>query len=119
VGSLRGTTNNLAAGVGTAIAGALLVGVLSSSVHRELSHNSQIPIELRSQVNLDQISFKSNEQLRGTLAATDAAPEHIEEAVQINTRSRLLALKVTFLVLAAFSLLAYFPASGLPSLRKP
>jgi MFS family permease len=32
VGSLRGTTNNLAAGVGTALAGTLLVGVLATSV---------------------------------------------------------------------------------------
>jgi MFS family permease len=30
VGSLRGTTNNLAAAVGTAVAGALLVGLLSA-----------------------------------------------------------------------------------------
>ena len=32
VGSLRGTTQNLAAGVGTALAGALLVGLLSSMI---------------------------------------------------------------------------------------
>ena len=32
VGSLRGTTNNLANAIGTAVAGALLVGLLSSSV---------------------------------------------------------------------------------------
>ena len=32
VGSLRGTTQNLAAAVGTAVAGALLVGLLSAAV---------------------------------------------------------------------------------------
>ena len=32
VGSLRGTTNNLAAAVGTAVAGALLVGLLSAII---------------------------------------------------------------------------------------
>ncbi|MBB5691652.1 riboflavin transporter FmnP [Roseomonas alkaliterrae] len=32
VGSLRGTTQNLAAGVGTAVAGALLVGLLSGGI---------------------------------------------------------------------------------------
>jgi MFS family permease len=117
VGSLRGTTNNLAAGVGTALAGALLVAVLGSSVHRELADNSSIPVELRSQVNLDAIPFQSNEKLRGTVAALEGADAHVEEAVQINARARLVALKATFLALAALSLLAYFPAGGLPSSR--
>ena len=115
VGSLRGTTNNLAAGVGTALAGALLVGVLGSSVHRELADNPGIPLELRSQVDLDAISFQSNEKLRRSLAALEGAEEHVDEAVQINARARLVALKATFLALAALSLLAYFPAGGLPS----
>lgn len=114
VGSLRGTTNNLAAGVGTALAGALVVGVLASSVHRELVDNAEIPVELKAQVNLDDIAFVSNDRLRGVLDRLGAQPEHVEEAVEINTRSRLLALKVTFIALAGLSLLAWFPAGGLP-----
>jgi hypothetical protein len=117
VGSVRGTTNNLAAGVGTALAGALLVGVLGSSIYRELADNSTIPIELRNQVDLDAISFKSNAELRRALASVEGAEAHIDEAVQINTQARLVALKATFLALAALSLLAYFPAGGLPSSR--
>lgn len=114
VGSLRGTTNNLAAGVGTALAGALVVGVLASSIHRELVDNPRIPIELKAQVNLDEIAFVSNSRLRGFLNGLGAAPAHVEEAVEINTRARLLALKVTFIALAGLSLLAWFPAGGLP-----
>jgi hypothetical protein len=114
VGSLRGTTNNLAAGVGTALAGALVVGVLGSSIHRELVDNPRIPIELKAQVNLDEISFVSNDRLRGVLDRLGAQPAHVDEAVEINTRSRLLALKVTFIALAGLSLLAWFPAGGLP-----
>lgn len=114
VGSLRGTTNNLAAGVGTALAGALVVGVLASSIHRELVDNARIPVELKAQVNLDDISFVSNDRLRNVLGSLGAEPEHVEEAVEINTRGRLLALKVTFIALAGLSLLAWFPAGGLP-----
>jgi MFS family permease len=114
VGSLRGTTNNLAAGVGTALAGALVVGVLATSVHRELVHNPMIPNELKMEVNLDHVPFISNDQLHGTLARTTATPEQVTEAARINTDARLLALKVSFFTLAGLALLAFFPAGGLP-----
>jgi MFS family permease len=114
VGSLRGTTNNLAAGVGTALAGALLVGVLGTSVHRELVHNPVIPNELKMEVNLDSVPFISNSQLRETLERTSATPDKVSEAVRINTEARLLALKVSFFTLAGLALLAFFPAGGLP-----
>lgn len=63
VGALRGTTNNLATGLGTAIAGALLIGILSALIHSNLIDNPLIPPELKVQVNLDDIDFISNEQL--------------------------------------------------------
>jgi MFS family permease len=115
VGSLRGTANNLAAAVGTALAGAMIVGVLSNSIHRDLAQNPILPIELKSQVNLDNVSFISNDQLRRSLERrTTATPEQLDEAVRLNTDARLLALKVSFFTLAALALLAYFPAGALP-----
>jgi len=114
VGSLRGTTNNLANGVGTALASALLVGVLGSSVHRELVHNPVIPNELKMEMNLDHVQFVSNDHLRQALAGKPAAPEQVKEAVRINSEARLIALKVSFFTLAGLALLAFFPAGGLP-----
>jgi MFS family permease len=114
VGSLRGTANNLASAIGTAVASALIVGVLSTSVHRDLADNQLLPNELKAQINLDKVSFISNDQLRRTLARTEAAPEHVDEAVRLNTEARLLALKVSFFALAGLALLAYFPAGVLP-----
>ena len=84
VGSLRGTTQNLAAAVGTAVAGALLVGLLSSMVMYQLADNQRLPTE---------------------------------EAVRINTESRLRALKIVLLIMAGVALLAIFPASRLPDYR--
>ena len=63
VGSLRGTTNNLAAAVGTAVAGALLVGLLSAAVLRGIAENPMLPPEVQSQVDLDNITFVSNDRL--------------------------------------------------------
>lgn len=117
VGSLRGTTNNLAAAVGTAVAGALLVGLLSSAVLRQLAQNPTLPIEIQSEVNLDNITFVSNDHLKEVIARTSATPEQKAEALRINTDSRLLALKIGFCIMAGLALLTMLPASRLPGYR--
>jgi MFS family permease len=117
VGSLRGTTNNLAAAVGTAVSGALLVGLLSSSVMRQLAENPTLPIEIQSEVNLNNITFISNDQLAAVIEATSATPEQKAEAVRVNTESRLLALKIGLLIMACLAFVAMLPASRLPNYR--
>jgi MFS family permease len=114
VGSLRGTANNLATAVGTAVAGALLVTVLSSSINRDLALNPLLPGELKTQENLDRVSFISNDMLRRKLERTTATPEQVAEAVRLNTDARLLALKLSIFTMAGLALLAYFPAGRLP-----
>lgn len=96
VGALRGTVNNLAAGVGTALAGALVVGILSVNIQRSLVDNPTIPPDLIQQVNLDQTTFVSNDRLLGVLQNTTATPPQIDEAARINAAARLRALKLSF-----------------------
>lgn len=115
VGSARGVTNNLASAIGTALAGALLIGLLDSSVHHNLAHNPRIPYSLRREVNLDDVQFISNARLREVLADTSASAAQVEEALRINTEARLLSLKLTFFAFAGLAILAYFPAGALPS----
>lgn len=117
VGALRGTTNNLATGLGTAIAGALLIGMLGVLIHTNLIDNPLIPRELKRQVNLNNIDFISNDQLLEVMQSTTATPEQVNEAVRINTSTRLLALKVTFLVMAGMALIGFIPARDLPNTR--
>ena len=114
VGSLRGVTNHLAGGLGTAIIGALAIGLLSASITRHLLDNPTIPAELKAQVDLDNVTFVSNDRLLGVLQRTTATPDQVVEAVRINTEARLQALKLSFLVLAGLGLLAIFPSGGLP-----
>lgn len=117
VGSLRGTTNNLAAAVGTAVAGALLVGLLSTAVLRSLAENPLLPPEIQSQVNLDTITFVSNDRLRTVMEGTSATPAQVEEAIRVNVEARLRALKIGFLIMAALALLTIIPAGRLPPYR--
>jgi MFS family permease len=118
VGSGRGAVNNLATAVGTALATAFVIGILGVRVHANLVHNAEIPVELKSEVNLDDVSFISNDQLRSTLAGTSATPAQIEEAVRVNTDARLVALKLTFFAFSGFALLAFFPAGALPAYER-
>jgi MFS family permease len=115
VGSLRGTTNNLAAAVGTAVAGALLVGLLSSIMLAAINASPKLTPELQAQVDLDSINFVSNDRLQETLARTTATPAQVTEAVRVNTESRLRALKIGLLLMAAIAFLAIIPAGSLPN----
>ncbi|MDI6022208.1 MFS transporter [Leucobacter sp. UT-8R-CII-1-4] len=117
VGSLRGTTQNLASAVGTAVMGAVLVTILSSGIATAVQQHPELPPELVAQVDLDQSNFVSNEALRGILAQTTATPEQVEVAVTLNESERLRTLKLGFLILAGVSAIAAIPASRLPKYR--
>lgn len=117
VGSLRGTTQNLASAVGTALAGALLVSLLALNVGRAVVEHPELPPSLVSQVDLNEVNFISNDELRAVLEITDATPEQVDAAVAVNEESRLRTLKLGLLILAAVSALAILPASRLPQYR--
>ncbi|MEJ1921653.1 MFS transporter [Microbacterium sp. KHB019] len=114
VGSLRGTTQNLASAVGTAVAGALLVSLLGISVGRAVLEHPELPPSLVAQVNMDDINFVSNDDLRAVLESTDATQEQVDAAVTVNEESRLGTLRLGLLILAGISALAILPASRLP-----
>lgn len=117
VGSLRGTTGNLAAAVGTAVSGALLVGLLSAGIFSSLASNPVIPAYVQNQVNLDSVNFVSNDRLYAALQQTTATPAQVEEAMRINTEARLRALKIGLLIMAGLALVAILPASRLPGYK--
>lgn len=117
VGSARGTTQNLASAVGTAVAGALLVGILSFNAASALAEHTEFPPELIAQVDLDRTNFVSNDRLKEVLEQTDATPAQVDAAVAVNEDARLDALKLGLLILAGVSALAIVPASRLPKYR--
>ncbi|MFF2371471.1 MFS transporter [Agromyces sp. NPDC058110] len=117
VGSIRGTTQNLASAVGTAVMGALLVTMLTLNVAGAAAEHPDLPDELLAQVDLDQVNFISNDDLRVTLEQTSATPEQVDAAVTLNEEERLHTLKLGFLILAGLSAAAAIPASRLPKYR--
>ena len=117
VGSLRGTTQNLAAAVGTAVIGALLVSLLSAAVLSSLAGNPVLTPQIQSELDLDNINFVNNDRLLTIMQGTSATPEQITEAVRINTDARLRALKIGLLIMAGLSMLAIVPAGRLPDYK--
>ncbi len=118
VGSIRGTTQNLASAVGTAVIGAILVSLLSIGVGNAVADGTRVPDSLIAQVDLDQVDFVRNDQLREHLeAVTDATPDQIDRAVEVNEDVRLRTLKYGLLVLAILSATAIVPGLRLPRYR--
>ncbi len=113
VGALRGVANNLSTALGTAFAGVVAVGLLSLFITNAVGQ-SNLPRSLQRQVNLDNVNFVSNEQLEEVLSQTTATDTQVEQAIAINEAARLRALRASFLILGALSLLAIFPSFGLP-----
>jgi MFS family permease len=117
VGSLRGTTQNLAAAVGTATAGALMVGLLSAGIMAQVAATPYLPPELIARLDLDSINFVSNDQLMVIMERIEATPPQVQEAFRINSEMRLEALKIGLVVMAAIAALTILPAGRLPAYR--
>ena len=113
VGALRGVVNNVSSALGAAFAGVVAVGLLSLFIVSAFNQ-SNLPEVLRYEINFDMIDFVSNDQLKAVLGQTSATPAEVDEAVLINAAARLRALKATFLILAALSLLSILPSLRLP-----
>jgi MFS family permease len=117
VGSLRGVTQNLAAAVGTAVMGALLVGILSASVIGKVEGNERLSQELVAQVDFDNVNFVSDDRLSERLSSIGATPEEVAEAVALNTEARLRTLRIGFFVLSCVAFLAILPCGWLPGYK--
>ncbi|TIC84011.1 MFS transporter [Nocardioides sp. GY 10127] len=117
VGSIRGTTQNLASAVGTALAGVMLVSFLSLSIAQATLDHPEVSPELAAQAELDSVGFISNDHLRDALADSGVEGTDADALVEATTTARLDALRIGLLVLAGLSAIAILPASRLPRYR--
>lgn len=82
--------------------------------HRPARAEPGHPAGAEQQVNLDQVNFIADPDLKTVLSRTTATPAQVDEAVQINTEARVRALRTSLLVLAGLALLAIVPAGRMP-----
>lgn len=102
VGALRGVANNVSNALGAAFASVVAVGLLGVFLGSAYTR-SHLPVD-----------FVTDTELRGALAVTSPSPQLVDRAIAENRDARLRALRASFLIVGAISLLALFPAWRLP-----
>ena len=125
VGGLQNTVTNLGAALGTALAGSVLIAVLTSSFLTGVQQNPDVPASVTAQAEV-QLSggapFVSDAQLATSLEEAGVPAATADAIVEENETSRIDALRASVLLLALFALVALFftrlipdrPASSAP-----
>jgi MFS family permease len=111
VGGLQNTVTNFGASLGTALAGAILIGVLSSTLISGAQSNATIPKSVTQSATVELSNgapFISDAELSNKLAKTDLTPAAQKAVVSENVKARLAGLRVALWVLAIFSIVALF-----------
>ncbi len=117
VGGLQNTASNLGISIGTALAGAVLISVLSSSFFSGIASNPAVPKDVSSKAQTELTSgvpFISDADLNAALEDAGVSPKASQAIVDENADARLDALRASLSVLAVIALIALFFSRGLP-----
>ncbi len=118
VGGVQNTVTNLGASIGTALAGAVLISVLTTTFLGTLSNDPAVPKELSSQAQVQLssgIPFVSDVDLSAALKKADVPTSTAQAIVDDNATSRINGLRAALAVLAFMALLGLVMTRRLPS----
>jgi hypothetical protein len=121
VGGLQNTATNIGASLGTALAGSVLLAVLSSAFLTGLQQHSDVRSHLSEQASVQLVNgipFVSDADLKAALEEARIPPKQADAIVEVNANARLEALQASLAVIAGVALLALFFAGGIPT-RQP
>jgi MFS family permease len=117
VGGVQNTVTNLGASIGTALSGAVLIAVLTTTFLGSVAANPAIPKAMSSQAQVDLsagIPFVSDADLNATLEAAGVPPATAQAVVDVNVQSRINGLRAALAVLALITLVALGLTRRLP-----
>ncbi len=120
VGGVQNTVTNLGASIGTALSGAILIAVLTTTFFGSVANNPAVPKELASkaQVELSSgIPFVSDADLSAGLQKADVPPATADAIVEENAHSRINGLRAALGVLALIALIALAMTRRLPTVQ--
>lgn len=117
VGGLQNTVTNLGSSLGTALAGSVLIAVLSASFLAGVVQSPQVPeaAKQKAQVYLSQgVPFVSNTQLRAYLQHAKASEKVVAFLENDNVLARVKALQTALALVALLCVVALFCTGRLP-----
>jgi MFS family permease len=117
VGGVQNTMTNLGASLGTALAGAVLISVLSTSFFAGIQHNHDVPASVsnRAQTELSSgVPFVSDVQLQTALHDAKVPVATADAIAKENADARIAGLRSALALLAVVGLLAVFFSRRLP-----
>ncbi len=120
VGGIQNTVTNLGASIGTALSGAVLIAVLTTTFLGSVASNPAIPKAMSSQAQVDLsagIPFVSDADLNETLRKADVPPVTAAAIVDANAQSRINGLRSALAVLALIALVALGLTRRLPTVQ--
>ena len=121
VGGVQNTFTNLGASIGTALAGAVLISVLTTTFLGTLANDPAVPKEMSSQAQVQLsagIPFVSDADLGATLEKAGVPASTAKAVVDDNATSRINGLRASLAVLAFMALLGLVLTRRLPT-RQP
>lgn len=118
VGAWRGLVHNISGSVGISVMTVFSVTLLGSLILSSAVASPAMTKDVIDRLNFDNVNFITNDQVEQLLTErTDATPEEIAEAVEINAQSKLRALQTSLLLLALLAVLAIIPAGKMPKFQ--
>ncbi len=117
VGGLQNTASQLGSSIGTALAGSVLIAVLTTSFITGIQQNPNVPEEVKSQASVNLaagIPFISQSDLTEQMTAAGASAELTTEVVDQYNSSQIDGLRTALAVLAILGVIALFFTGRIP-----
>ncbi len=120
VGGVQNTLTNLGASVGTALAGTVLIAILTTTFLGTVANDPAVPpaMSSKAQVELSSgIPFVSDKDLSAALAKADVPIETADAIVADNASARINGLRASLALLALFALIGLVLTRRLPTVQ--
>lgn len=120
VGGLQNTATNLGASIGTALAGSVLITVLTASLLTGISNDPNVPESVKQQATVSLapgVPFISDAALSSSMAEAGASPQLTDDIVSKNRSARIEGLHAALSILAIIAVISLLFTRRLPTMQ--
>lgn len=118
VGGVQNTMTNLGASIGTALAGSILIAVLSTSFVANIQQSPDIPSRVKSEAQVELaggVPFVSDAELNAALDEAHVGSKQADAALAAYQEARISGLRSALAILALAAVIALFLAQRIPT----